>query len=162
MINFPKLRWCCLWLAIFFALISDRSIAQETGTKRVVPKPQATPSGMVYVPIQIPASGLIKDVLSDKDIPTGDNGFARDYLIKFTAGEQVAIDLSSESFDTVVILMSLNGRTIGKNDDGPEGNSNSLLFARIKESATYIVRVQGFGEISSGIFNLKVTRLKPQ
>jgi hypothetical protein len=162
MSNLVRLSWCQLSVAIVLLCLAPATLAGQPDTKRSVPKNQATPSGMVYVPIQVPATGLVKDILSDRDIPTGDTGFARDYLVKFTAGEQVAIDLSSEAFDTVVILMTLNGKTVGKNDDGPEGNSNSLLFARIKEAGTYIIRVQGFGEISSGEFNLKVTRLKPE
>jgi hypothetical protein len=118
--------------------------------------------GMVYAPIPLPMNGTIYDTLSERDIPTGEGGFARDYAIKINAGEQIAIDLSSDSFDTVVTLLTANGRTIGKNDDGPEGNSNSLLFARIKETGNYIIRVQGFGETSRGNFELKFTRLKPQ
>jgi isopentenyl phosphate kinase len=107
-------------------------------------------------------SGEVKDVLSEKDIPTGEGGFARDYAIKLMAGDQIAIDLSSEVFDTVVILLNHEGKIIGKNDDGPDGSSNSLLFTRIKDSGTYVIRVQGFGETSSGEFKLKVTKLKPQ
>ncbi|WP_310481597.1 PPC domain-containing protein [Chamaesiphon sp. VAR_48_metabat_403] len=117
-------------------------------------------SKFVYTPIQLPANGEAKDTLSDRDIPTGDGGFARDYAIKLTAGDQVAIDVTSESFDTVVILLTAEGKNVGKNDDGPDGTSNSLLFTRIKDSGTYTVRVQGFGETSSGEFKLKVSKLK--
>ncbi len=116
----------------------------------------------VYTPIQLPPNGEVKDTLSDRDIPTGDGGFARDYAIQLVAGDRVAIDLTSEFFDTVVILLNAEGKTIGKNDDGPDGNSNSLLFIRIKDSGTYTVRVQGFGETSSGEFRLKVSKLKEQ
>lgn len=116
----------------------------------------------VYTPIPLAASGEVKDVLSDKDIPTGDGGFARDYAIKLQAGEQIAIDLSSDVFDTVVTLLNSEGKTVGKNDDGPDGSSNSLLFMRIKDAGTYVIRVQGFGETSSGQFKLKVTKLKPE
>ncbi len=117
-------------------------------------------SKFVYTPIQLPANGEVKDTLSERDIPTGDGGFARDYAIKLTAGDQVAIDVSSESFDTVVILLTAEGKNVGKNDDGPDGTSNSLLFTRIKDSGTYTIRVQGFGETSSGEFKLKVSKLK--
>ncbi len=117
-------------------------------------------SKFVYTPIQLPANGQVTDTLSERDIPTGDGGFARDYAIKLTAGDRVEIDVTSESFDTVVILLTADGKSIGKNDDGPDGTSNSLLFTRIKDSGTYIIRVQGFGETSSGEFKLKVSKLK--
>jgi hypothetical protein len=54
-----------------------------------------------------------------------------------------------------------NGVTVVENDDGPDGTTNSLLFTRIKESGTYIVRVRAFGETTGGPFKLQVTRLKP-
>ena len=88
------------------------------------------------------------------------HGFARDYLIQLLAGEQIAIALSSEAFDTVVILLDRQGKPIGKNDDGPDGTTNSLLLMRIKDTGTYVIRVQGFGATSSGEFKLKVTKFK--
>jgi hypothetical protein len=137
----------------------DRSIAASPGVEL---KPSRKADKPVYTPVQIPSTGEVKDVLSDKDIPTGDGGFARDYAIKLTAGDQIAIDLSSEVFDTVVILLNAEGKSIGKNDDGPDGTSNSLLFTRLKDSGNYVIRVQGFGETSSGEFKLKVSKLKAQ
>jgi hypothetical protein len=116
----------------------------------------------VYTPVQLPLSGEVKDILSHRDIPTGDGGFARDYAIKLMAGDQIVIDLTSESFDTVVMLLNAEGKTISKNDDAADGTSNSLLFTRIKDAGTYVVRIQGFGETSSGEFKLKISKLKQQ
>jgi hypothetical protein len=120
------------------------------------------PNNSVYIPILFPQNGEVKDTLSEKDIPNGDGGFARDYALKLTAGDRIEIDLSSEMFDTVVILLGPDGKNIAKNDDGADGSSNSLLFTKIKESGNYTIRVQGFGDTSSGDFKLKVSRLKPQ
>ena len=114
----------------------------------------------VYTPIQLSPKGEVNDTLSDRDIPTGDGGFARDYAIPLVAGDRVEIDLTSDNFDTVVILLNAEGKSIGKNDDGIDGTSNSLLFIKIKDSGNYIIRVQGFGETSSGAFKLKVSKLK--
>jgi len=69
--------------------------------------------------------------------------------------------LTSEEFDTIVALMSTDGATFAENDDGPDGSTNSLLFTRIKDSGSYIVRVRAFGETAGGRFTLKVTRLRP-
>ena len=118
-------------------------------------------SQKIYNPIPLPATNEVSDTLSDKDIPTGEGGFARDYIVKLTAGDQVAIDLISESFDAIVTLMTADGTTVGQNDDGPDGSTNSLLFARIKDSGTYIIRVRAFGEAGGGAFKLKVARLRP-
>jgi hypothetical protein len=116
----------------------------------------------VYNPQPLPIGGDVRETLSDRDIPTGEGGFARDYSIELTPGDQIAIDVTSENFDTVVMLINYQGKTIGKNDDGPDGSSNSLLFTRIKDAGTYYIRVQGFGETSSGEFRLKVSKLKSE
>lgn len=115
----------------------------------------------LYNPIPIPERDEISDTLTDQDIPTGEGGFARDYTIELSAGDQVAIDLISDSFDTIVTLLASDGSTIAENDDGPDGTTNSLLFSRITETGTYIIRVRAFGETGGGSFTLKVTRLRP-
>lgn len=125
----------------------------------------ATSSAMaqskLYNPIALPASSELTDKLSAKDIPTGQGGFARDYIIKLDEGDNVAIDLSSDSFDAVISLLAADGSTVAENDDGPDGSKNSLIFTRITKTGTYIIRVRAFGETGIGTFKLKVTRLRP-
>ena len=115
----------------------------------------------IYNPIDLSSNREIEDTLSERDIPTGEGGFARDYRVKLESDDQVAIDLTSENFDAMVMLIAADGSTVAENDDGPDGTTNSLLFARITESGTYIVRVRAFGETGGGNFTLKVTRLRP-
>ncbi|MBF2064123.1 MAG: PPC domain-containing protein [Calothrix sp. C42_A2020_038] len=115
----------------------------------------------IYNPLPLPSTYEVSDSLTDKDIPTGQGGFARDYMVKLNKGENLAIDLSSDSFDSIITLLGPSGTTVAENDDGPDGSSNSLLFTRINETGTYIVRVRSFGETGVGAFKLKVTRLQP-
>ncbi len=115
----------------------------------------------VYKPIPITPGKVIVDKLSDKDIPTGQGGFARDYVLQLQEGNQLSIDLTSENFDTIVTLIAADGSTVAENDDGPDGSTNSLLFTRITKAGTYTVRVRAFGELAGGNFKLKVTLLKP-
>ncbi|MDJ1180938.1 PPC domain-containing protein [Roseofilum sp. BLCC_M91] len=115
----------------------------------------------IYNPKPLPTTNEITDTLSQKDIPTGQGGFARDYIVKLNEGDNVVIDLYSDQFDTIITLLAEDGTTVAENDDGPDGSTNSLLFARITESGTYIVRVRAFGETAGGQFNLKLTRLRP-
>ena len=115
----------------------------------------------LYSPIPLTDFTEISDTLSNKDIPTGQGGFARDYAVKLNKGDNLAVDLSSENFDTIITLLAPNGVTVLENDDGPEGTSNSVLFTRITETGTYIVRVHSFGETGVGKFKLKVTKLQP-
>lgn len=115
----------------------------------------------LYSPIPLPATSEVSDTLSDKDIPTGQGGFARDYLVKLNKGDNLAVDLSSDNFDSIITLLGPDGSTLAENDDGPDGSSNSLLFTRIVKTGTYVVRVRSFGETGVGSFKLKVTRLQP-
>lgn len=115
----------------------------------------------IYDPPSINSEQVISDTLSENDIPTGEGGFARDYFVQLEKGDQVAIDLTSDNFDSMVTLIAADGATIAENDDGPDGTTNSLLFSRITEAGKYIVRVRAFGETSGGKFTLKLTKLKP-
>ncbi|MGV2827331.1 PPC domain-containing protein [Myxosarcina sp. GI1(2024)] len=115
----------------------------------------------LYSPVTISSEQTISDALTEEDIPTGEGGFARDYLVRLQNGDQIAIDLTSDNFDTMVVLIGADGAKVAENDDGPDGTTNSLLFSRITETGKYIVRVRAFGETSGGKFRLKLTRLKP-
>lgn len=115
----------------------------------------------LYRPIPLLKNSEVSDTLSDKDIPTGQGGFARDYMVKLYKGDNVAIDLRSDSFDTILTLLASDGTTVAENDDGPDGTSNSQIFTRITETGTYIIRVHSFGETGVGPLKLKVTRLLP-
>lgn len=120
-----------------------------------------TQAESLYTPIPLTSINEVSDTLSEKDIPTGEGGFARDYTVDLKEGDQVAIDLISDDFDAIIVLLSADGTTVAENDDGPDGSTNSLLFSRITESGKYIIRVRAFGETGSGKFTLKVSRLRP-
>ncbi len=115
----------------------------------------------LYSPIPLTNLTELSDTLSEKDIPTGQGGFARDYTVKLNKGDNLAVDLSSENFDCIITLLAPDGSTVAENDDGPDGTSNSLLFTRINETGIYIIRVRSFGETGVGNFKLKVTKLQP-
>ena len=122
---------------------------------------RAQSGGALYNPVTLPSNEEVEDVLSDGDIPTGQGGFARDYLVSLQEGDHILIELKSESFDPIVSLIGNDGLTVAENDDGPNGTTDSLLFSRIAKSGKYVIRVRSFGETGLGNFNLKVTRLKP-
>jgi hypothetical protein len=115
----------------------------------------------LYNPIRLPASNEVDGTLTNKDIPTGQGGFSRDYLIPLQQGDQIVIDLSSKDFDSILTLIAPDGTTAGENDDGPDGSTNSLLFARVTKPGNYIIRVSPYGGQGTGAFKLKVTRLRP-
>ncbi len=118
-------------------------------------------AGKLDAPIPLPANHQVSDTLSEKDIPIEQFGFARDYSVKLYAGDSVTIELTSDSFDTIVTLLAPDGSTVAENDDGPDGTTNSFLFTQITKTDTYIIRIHAFGATGVGPFKLKVTRLRP-
>ena len=115
----------------------------------------------VYKPNAI-ANGLdINDILTDKDIPTGQKGFARDYEIAAQKDERLEITVTSVSFDTVLSLIDSKGEIIAENDDAVGDSTNSLIFFKVRQSGNYTIRVSSFGGSSGGKFILKVTKLRP-
>ena len=149
MIGLPASRHYSAWLSCVAFLV----VGLQTSPVKAQQK--------LYNPIPLPSTDEISDTLTDGDIPTGEGGFARDYSVQLEEGDQVAIDLLSDEFDTMIVLLAADGSTIAENDDGPDGTTNSLLFARITEGGNYIIRVRAFGETGSGQFKLKLTRLRP-
>ncbi|MEO1592177.1 MAG: PPC domain-containing protein [Cyanobacteria bacterium J06632_22] len=117
-------------------------------------------SAQLYNPIDLSSGREISDTLSDNDIPTGFGGFSRDYVVELQSGDQITIDVMSEEFDTLVSLIDGSGITISENDDGPDGTTNSLLFARITTSGQYTVRVRSYAGQGTGSFSLKLARLR--
>lgn len=151
-----ELRWFPMRHFLKSAIVSSLSLA-AIGIAAIRP---ALAENRVYVPIRLTPGQEIRDSLTDRDIPTGQGGFARDYLVVLQAGDQIAIDLVSDVFDPMVVLMTQDGNKIGENDDGPDGTPNSLLFMRITKTGEYIIRVQSFGETAGGPFRLMVERLQ--
>ena len=105
-----------------------------------------------YNPIPLQAGKQISDTLSKQDIPLGQGEFARDYVVNLKAGDRVEIGLTSASFDTIISLLAADGSTVGENDDGPSGTTDSLLRVRITKSGDYTVRIHAFGRQAEGRF----------
>lgn len=156
-ISIVSARYCTLLMSksiSWFSLPLLASLSVALLSQRPV-------QAQAYNPASLPSSGEVSDTLSNKDIPTGTGGFTRDYRVAFRAGDQVVIDLTSQQFDTIVTLIGPDGKTVGENDDAPDGTTNSMLFARIATAGNYIIRIAPYAGQGGGSFKLKVTRLQP-
>ncbi len=114
----------------------------------------------VYKPTAITSGVDVNDILTDKDIPTGQKGFARDYTINVQKDERLEISVNSGSFDTVLSLLDSKGEVVVENDDAAGDTTNSLIFFKVRQSGNYIVRVSSFGGSSGGKFTLRVNKLQ--
>ena len=113
-----------------------------------------------YKPNPISSGIDIDDVLTDRDIPTGQKGFARDYIINVQQDERLEITVNASAFDTVLSLLDSKGEVVAENDDTASNNTNSLIFFKVRQSGTYTIRVSSFGGSSGGKFVLRVNKLK--
>ncbi len=165
LLSLPEILWSLLSYRFFMVksfMLNFRLVSIVPATALAIAMSAASVGAQnMYNPIRLPSNNEITDTLSERDIPTGQGGFARDYVVSLQPGEHIFVDLLSDGFDTIVTLIGPNGMIIGENDDGPDGTTNSLLCTRITEGGNYIVRVRAFGEGGIGSFTLKVTRLRP-
>ncbi|WP_199300218.1 PPC domain-containing protein [Trichocoleus sp. FACHB-262] len=116
----------------------------------------------LYKPPALQFNRAISDQLSNQDIPTGQGGFARDYVITCKAGEQITITVTSTTFDPMLAVISPDGSTLAENDDAEDGTTNAALAVTIPQSDRYTIRVQNFGQTTGGSFQLQVTRSPAQ
>ena len=82
----------------------------------------------IYNPPSITSESEVSDILTENDIPTGDGGFARDYFVQLEKGDQVVIDLTSDNFDSMVMLIAADGATVAENDDGPGWHDQFIII----------------------------------
>jgi hypothetical protein len=115
-----------------------------------------------YNPLPVTAGETLESALTSADIPTGEFGsFYRDYRITVESGSYLAVELSSEDFDTVVRLIGSDGGLVAENDDANFETTNSILVSRVESGQDYTIRVGSYGEIGAGRFQLKVIPLRP-
>lgn len=126
----------------------------------IVQELAAQPLTNTYKPTPITSGVDINDILTDKDIPTGQKGFARDYGIAVQKEERLEITVKSDGFDTVLSLLDSKGEVIAENDDASGEGTNSMIFFKVLQSGKYTVRVSSFGGSSGGKFTLKVNKLR--
>ena len=148
------MRWVNTVLKLELRILAGLAVAGAT-------LPAIAAPADMYKPQPLPASNEISDEITTNDIPTGSGGFARDYRISVKTGDRLEIELTSDEFDTVVMLIANDGTTLVENDDRGDGSTHSRIFTSIEQEGEYTIRVQAFGNSTGGKFDLKVTRLRP-
>jgi len=84
-----------------------------------------------------------------------DGSYAKYYQINLSSTETVDISLSSDSLDTYLSLMDMNGNVIASDDDGGNGTNSQLTLSL--SAGSYIVEVTSYYEKSEGDFTLMYT-----
>jgi S1-C subfamily serine protease len=94
--------------------------------------------------------------LGPGDATLNDGSFYQEYRFQGRAGQTVRVSLSSDVFDTYLILLDDQGNRLGENDDRNPGDTNSELVITLPRNGSYRVLVNAFDRTGQGPFLLTV------
>ena len=86
-----------------------------------------------------------------------------EYAFQAQAGRRYAITMSSEEFDSYLVLGTGSGEAIEEitsNDDSGTGYDSRILFTP-EASGTYTIRARSFGGASSGAYSIRIAEAAP-
>ena len=146
-------------------------IAPETGTYRVVVSSYGEgETGSYELEIERVADpdlrGVEQDVerldvgdtrsgrLEEGDAETDTGRYYDSRVVDGRAGQTLTVDLESDDFDTVLLLISPDGDTLEENDDAD--GTNSRIAARLPTSGRYRVRATSYGAGEVGTYRVSV------
>jgi subtilisin len=101
----------------------------------------------------------INGTLSNSDCRLGDNSFFDGYTFNGTAGQQIAVGLSSLSFDTFLFLLGPNGLVVDDDDGGDGFNSRIPAvsgFFTLPSSGVYTIIANSFAPNITGNYSLSL------
>lgn len=118
----------------------------------------ATGSYTLELRQQVLATG--GDRVQDGSLAAGDDTYQDGeyydtYTFEGSPGQTVTIDLTSDAFDTYLVLETPNGTTVA-NDDAGDSTSHSQLVSQLSEVGTYSVYVTSYGAAETGDYELRL------
>ena len=92
----------------------------------------------------------------DSNSPTlsDDGSYYQEHMFEGTVGEEITIELSSDEFDTYLILQNPAGETIAENDDGISG-TDSTIVVTLPTTGVYTTLANSRGEGETGRYRLE-------
>ena len=140
------------WLFIAPALANDVPTVKSAETLQRVASPnllkqlkQAEP-GNLQIPFELNGTLVEGSAITDEGI------LFDVYAFVGTANQIIKIDLSSEDFDTAIILLDADG-VLDDNDDS-NGSTDSTLVYRLPKSGIYRVVVRTYEVAEQGTYQL--------
>ncbi len=97
--------------------------------------------------------------LVDGDTVAQDGSLFDTYTFTGEVGQQVAIALESQDFDTYLLILDANQAVIDANDDVSSGNTNSALNLTLPYTGTYTVIVNAYDSSGRGNYRLSVNAM---
>lgn len=153
-----------------FEGVAFYGFASESGTS---PDPEPTPDPIIDPDpdpdLETPVSDLedisgsqsLDGILETTDTPFTDGvtrAFSDDYLLNgISPGQQVAVGMESEEFDTYLEVFSIdsnNGVSLVTSNDDIEGTLNSALSFTVESDLNYVITAGGFSDTDLGVYTL--------
>ncbi|WAC58549.1 PPC domain-containing protein [Brevundimonas sp. SL130] len=123
--------------------------------------------GLTEAPPAPPAKPIaIGDSLDgnlNEDTGANDEGQrAEFYRFSVTAGQRVAIELSSKDFDTYLTLRKASDNSVvAEDDDGAGSGTDSRIAQTLEDAGDYVVEARAFSGDGEGRFKLKLEEVAP-
>jgi subtilisin family serine protease len=103
----------------------------------------------------------INGTLSTSDCRLSDNSFFDSYTFNGTAGQQIAVEMSSPNFDTFLFLLGPDGLVVDDDDGGDGFNSRipaETGFFTLPSSGSYTILTNSFAPNITGNYTLSLLR----
>lgn len=139
----PKWHHALLLTGLCTVLLGSASLASMDQPSFITQSPERTPE---IIPGELTASSPILE---------NDGSYYETHTFEGNAGEAITVELTSEAFDTHLVLISPNGKRLAHDDDGAEG-TNSRITITLQETGIYTIVVNSFEASQSGHYNLEL------
>jgi outer membrane protein assembly factor BamB len=122
--------------------------------------------GGACIPTPISIGQTVNGNLTTSDCPLGDGTFYDAYSFTATAGQQISVLMTSNQFDTFLILNRPDGSTLTFDDDGGGGTNSRIPpngFITLPVSGTYTIWANAFSSSNTtGAYSLTLSAPLPQ
>lgn len=113
-------------------------------------------------PTPISIGQTVNGNLTTSACPLGDGTFYNAYSFNGTAGQQIAVSMTSSDFDTYLFLNRPDGSTLAENDDGGGGRNSRIppggSFIILPVTGTYTIWANAFDATdTTGAYSLTVS-----
>jgi len=123
--------------------------APETGTYELIAT-SFSPSGVGPYTVRFEEGDRVEVIeeleasLTDATAERNEDGrLVAEHRFQGTADQEITVEVSSNEFDTRLVLVEPGGRVVAENDDYGSG-TDSRIVRRLAETGTYTVRVSGY------------------
>lgn len=118
---------------------------------------QATPTiAQPPKPVSIDGEPIAGRLTLNSNILPADNSYFDAYSFEGVEGQQVEILMSSNQFDSYLILLAPDGSDLVQDDDGG-GNTNARIAITLPTAGTYTVFANSYSAGEVGTYNLQIS-----